>query len=388
MRESRNPPGLVLLLLLCRGDATNGTGHGEWLYAAADGSVPSKVIQAQTWDYQECTHDHTQSPINIVTAGALPDAALVDAIEPSINANYARPTTTKHGFQLFHTSPNLSAHERLRSAEGGGAGRSTGRSTAAGKGSTRLMGEPYNFYQIHWHVPSENTLDGQHTAMEAHLVHQIAEPEYVGSNSHLAVVAILYELSERCNAELDVFWPLFPQEVASAAPNVTMVDVQAMLERLLPGGFYHYLGSLTTPPCTPGVSWYVLKRKAVVCQRQIDRLSSVLAALQRGVGINNRATQPLHQRKVTMTPQTAEDACIGGLVCSPVSTVLLLALLAAAASLGARTFRSRRSSRLAAQASPALRATETAEITEITEMQPRDAARCSLSSQVQPAPWS
>ena len=37
------------------------------------------------------------------------------------------------------------------------------------------------------HVPSENTLDGQHAAMEAHLVHQIALPEYVGSNAHLAV---------------------------------------------------------------------------------------------------------------------------------------------------------------------------------------------------------
>ena len=53
------------------------------------------------------------------------------------------------------------------------------------------------------HVPSENTLDGQHAAMEAHLVHQIAEPEYVGSNAHLAVVAVLYELGARCNEQLD-----------------------------------------------------------------------------------------------------------------------------------------------------------------------------------------
>ena len=100
----RNAPnGLVLLLLLCRGDATD----GEWVYAAADGSVSSKVIQAQTRDFKDCTHDRTQSPIDIVTAEALPDTALVDAIEPSINPNYARPTTTKHGFQLFHSSFNL-----------------------------------------------------------------------------------------------------------------------------------------------------------------------------------------------------------------------------------------------------------------------------------------
>ena len=109
--------------------------------------------------------------------------------------------------------------------------------------------------------------------------------------------------------------------------------VQAMVERLLPGGFYHYLGSLTTPPCTPGVSWYVLKRKAVVCRRQIDRLTAVLTVLQRGVGVNNRATQPLHQRRVTMTPSSG--VCVGGF-CGPVPNVLLFLLLVACAAAQSR----------------------------------------------------
>ena len=61
-----------------------------------------------------------------------------------------------------------------------------------------------------------------------------------------------------------------------------MVDVQAMLQPLLAGGFYHYLGSLTTPPCTPGVSWYVLKQQATVCQRQIDRLTAARHACAKG----------------------------------------------------------------------------------------------------------
>ena len=113
MRGARTAPnGLVLLLLLCRGGATNGTGHDNWLYAKADGSVPNQVVQEQTWDdgtaqTWECSHDHTQSPIDVVTAEALPDASLVDAIEPSIDPNYVRPTTTKHGFQLFHTLNNV-----------------------------------------------------------------------------------------------------------------------------------------------------------------------------------------------------------------------------------------------------------------------------------------
>ena len=72
-----------------------------------------------------------------------------------------------------------------------------------------------------------------------------------------------------------------------------------MIDRLLPGGFYHYLGSLTTPPCTPGVSWYVLKRKAVVCQRQIDRLSAVLTILQ----VTSPNTSPKPRPTPTPTPK-------------------------------------------------------------------------------------
>ena len=72
-------------------------------------------------------------------------------------------------------------------------------------------------------------------------------------------------------------------------PNPNPNPNQAMIEPLLPGGSYHYLGSLTTPPCTPGVSWYVLRRKAAVCQRQVERLSAVLAVLQA------RNPEPQHQ---------------------------------------------------------------------------------------------
>ncbi len=326
-----------LLLLLCRGGATNASGgHEQWLYAKE--GEPQQTTQSETWsDYWECSHDRTQSPIDIVTALALPDSELIGAIEPAIRRNHVRPTTYNHGFRLFHTSPNLKEKGSKQQLEEGATLKSV-------KGTTRLKGELYNFYQIHWHVPSENTIDGQLAAMEAHLVHQIAEPEYVGSNSHLAVIAVLYDLSSACNAQLDTFWPLFPTEVAAAAPNNTMVDVQAraaparplparlpalghspthdtlihprrragasqaMLEPLLPGGFFHWMGSLTTPPCTPGVSWYLLKQRAPVCQQQLDRLSRALTNVQRGVGVNNRIPQPLHQREVSMTP---ESECSG-----------------------------------------------------------------------------
>ena len=95
-----------LLLLLCRGGATNASGgHEQWLYAKE--GEPQQTTQSETWsDYWECSHDRTQSPIDIVTALALPDSELIGAIEPAIRRNHVRPTTYNHGFRLFHTSPN------------------------------------------------------------------------------------------------------------------------------------------------------------------------------------------------------------------------------------------------------------------------------------------
>jgi len=64
-------------------------------------------------------------------------------------------------------------------------------------------------------------------------------------------------------------------------------------------GYYHWYGSLTTPPCTEGVSWNLLKKTEKVCQQQVDRLKAALAATQDGIGFNNRVTMPVHHRIVT-----------------------------------------------------------------------------------------
>ena len=65
--------------------------------------------------------------------------------------------------------------------------------------------------------------------------------------------------------------------------------------------FFNYKGSLTTPPCTEGVRWYMLRQTAPVCQAQVDELRSTLKADDGHGGhvdFNNRATQPLNGRSV------------------------------------------------------------------------------------------
>ena len=83
-------------------------------------------------------------------------------------------------------------------------------------------------------------------------------------------------------------------------------------------------GSLTTPPCSEGVAWNLLKRTSHVCQRQLDRLRTSLGALQEGVDVNNRVVQPTNGRIVSQTTPaaTAADARADG---SPASDAVAAA---------------------------------------------------------------
>ncbi|CAE8707220.1 unnamed protein product [Polarella glacialis] len=74
-----------------------------------------------------------------------------------------------------------------------------------------------------------------------------------------------------------------------------------MLTDRLSSGYYHWYGSLTTPPCTEGVSWNLLKVPEKVCQRQVDALRRALSTTQDGVSFSNRVVQPLNHRVVSET---------------------------------------------------------------------------------------
>jgi len=81
----------------------------------------------------------------------------------------------------------------------------------------------------------------------------------------------------------------------------TVLDFNSKLTHELGQGYYHWLGSLTTPPCTEGVSWNLLRAKETVCQAQVDKLVQALERTQAGIGFNNRVVQPLNHRVVTVT---------------------------------------------------------------------------------------
>jgi carbonic anhydrase len=143
-------------------------------------------------------------------------------------------------------------------------------------------GTDFALKQFHFHSPSENTINGKSFPMEAHFVHSDAK-------GNLAVVALLFE-EGASNQVLEQVWPLVPKDEddkAEIAPAVAAADLIGT-ER----DYYRYDGSLTTPPCSEGVRWFVLKRPATASGAQLKVVSDTLGQP------NNRPVQPIGARVV------------------------------------------------------------------------------------------
>jgi carbonic anhydrase len=152
-----------------------------------------------------------------------------------------------------------------------------------GQGSNfELDGTQFNLKQFHFHAPSENHINGTAYPMEVHLVH-------ADKNGNLAVIAVM--LSEgKENPSLKNAWAKMPGK--SGDKNALSAAVRA--EDLLPANrdYYRFTGSLTTPPCTEGVLWLVMKEPVSVSHEQIKAFTDVISHP------NNRPLQLVNARAV------------------------------------------------------------------------------------------
>ena len=122
--------------------------------------------------------------------------------------------------------------------------------------------------------------------MVAHLVHRDAAGDIV-------VVAVLLEAGHS-NPLLETLWNNLPpeKEKPHAVPGVS-IDVSQLLPPSL--GYYTFPGSLTTPPCTENVTWYVLKSPEQISAEQVTTFATIYPR-------DARPIQPLHHRKIAQTP--------------------------------------------------------------------------------------
>lgn len=200
----------------------------HWDYEGAGGPENwSKLDPKNT----ACASGQRQSPIDIR------DGIRVD-VEP-ISFKY-RPST----FRILDTGHTVQV--------------------VVGDSSISLTGKTYELVEFHFHRPSEEKVNGQRFDMVAHLVHK-------ADDGQLAILAVLLERGPE-NPFIQVLWNNLPLERhLEVSPPTAIIDPTTLLPASR--NYYTYMGSLTTPPCTEGVLWLVMKQPVQVSQEQINIFS-------------------------------------------------------------------------------------------------------------------
>jgi carbonic anhydrase len=214
--------------------------------------------------YKECGEGKAQSPIDIVTVDAIPNPSLDNLSRVYAPADATLLNNGKDITLTFDHNGNTVAPGAITVTTPEGAKKT------------------FKFKVIHWHSPSEHTINGQRFPLEVHLVH-------ASEDGHLAVIGILYKIGEP-----DPFYDQLEEKLRElkTAPRVAaeVVELKSLQKRT--GSYFRYMGSLTTPPCTENVIWNILGK---VRELSAEQLQLVTAPLPHK---DNRPPQPLNGRTV------------------------------------------------------------------------------------------
>ena len=162
---------------------------------------------------------------------------------------------------------------------------------AAGTGNLLIVGDKtYQLTQFHFHHPSEEYIHGKPYDMVAHLMYQSSDAKVVG-------VAVLLKAG-RSNATIKQIWDHIPLTESKVLSDFNHQEEKVAGIEINPAGllphdvaYYTYMGSLTAPPCTEGVTWFVLKTPIEISVEQIN-------AFARLYPHDARPIQPLNGRVV------------------------------------------------------------------------------------------
>ena len=194
-----------------------------------------------------CGKGHSQSPINITTG-------------KTVSMNHQYDIALKED---VHTTAKVIDNGHSIKV------------TPSKGGTIQLHGETFKLLQFHFHGKSEHTVDGKRYDMVAHMVHQNPKTK------QLAVVAVFFKEGKN-NAMLD--------NIIGNVGGEIRVDPQDLLPADT-AHYYHYVGSLTTPPCSENVQWYLLKTPQTASKSQIE-------AFRKYYTDNERPVQELYDRKI------------------------------------------------------------------------------------------
>jgi carbonic anhydrase len=248
------------------GHAAQDTGHQvHWGYGADDGPV---VWNQLSPEFVLCAEGHAQSPVDLQSDATSPGPPIVlDPREASIHV-----IRHEHVFGILNNGHTVQVN-------------------VDDANTLTTHGNEFDLKQFHFHAPSEHTVDGKHYPMELHLVHQASDGE-------LAVLGVLIREGAHHDA-FDDIWGLMPLEPGD---EHELDHLTIQVDELLPAGrdIFRYEGSLTTPPCSEGVHWYVFANPIEMDAEQIRTFTAMISG-------NNRPIQPLNDRQVDRVSYDDDD---------------------------------------------------------------------------------
>lgn len=224
----------------------------KWSYGGATGPARWGTLSKE---YAQCNLGTMQSPIDI------PDAKVRKGSLPPLLFNY-KPSALRIVDTGYTVQVNYAPDSWVT-----------------------VDGKRYQLVEFHFHRPSEEKVDGKGRDMVAHLVHQDAQGSY-------AVVAVFLEQG-RENPLIRSLWTHLPG--TKGKENALDLKINAL--GLLPANkdYYTYTGSLTTPPCSENVAWFVLKNPVQLSAEEIGRFAKLYP-------MNARPVQPLNDRDIRGSP--------------------------------------------------------------------------------------
>lgn len=222
--------------------------HPHWSYEGKTGSAHWAEVDEE---FKTCKLGKTQSPINIETKKV--EKTALKPIAFAYTPSPAEVVNTGHTIQV-----NLPSG-----------------------GAATMDGTEYKLLQFHFHTPSEEKVNGKAFPLVAHAVHKSADGK-------LSVVGVLFKVGK----ENQTLKPVFSSLPGKEGDKKTL-ESGVNVANLLPAdkGYYAFMGSLTTPPCSEDVHWQVLKTP-------VEISASQLAAFRNLYKMNARPVQPLNGRTV------------------------------------------------------------------------------------------
>ncbi len=196
----------------------------KWSYGGSAGPEQWGSLDAK---YAACAEGKVQSPIDI--------KAPFTAAKGDLTINYgASPITVANIGKTIQVN-------------------------VGGNNSITTGGKTYKLLQFHFHAPSEEAVKGKRYPMDVHFVHATDAGE-------LAVIGVLIDAGTASSAYAPIIENL-PQQVGGSQAAGS-IDPSTLLPARK--SYWNYDGSLTTPPCSEGVNWFVMQSPVTLSKEQIE----------------------------------------------------------------------------------------------------------------------